>query len=82
LSKKKLSQENLAKSAQKLFFATMRKKRHENDEKLKNLLFCAAMRKKRQPNAEKRDFLLINVTFCHGKKHWRVFCISRPDATK
>jgi hypothetical protein len=52
----------LAKSAQKLFFATMRKKR--------------------QPNAEKRDFLLKNVTFCHGKKYWGGFCIPRLDATK
>jgi hypothetical protein len=42
----------------------------KNLEKSAQKLFFATMRKKCQPNAEKRDFLLKNVTFCHGKKYW------------
>jgi hypothetical protein len=52
-----LSQFFLAKSSQKLYFATMHEKRHENAEKPENVTFCHNnAEKKRQPNAEKCDF--------------------------
>jgi hypothetical protein len=65
-----LSQFFLAKSSQKLYFATMHEKRHENAEKPENVTFC-------HNNAEKSaNQMLKNVTFAEKreflsrKKYW------------